>query len=129
MANTSTNVWDQMVLFNQLTLQNILNRHEDLGTAELRAAVAALTNEQRDDTVCFLMHETEELAGLPNGQGIQAIANVYILLDYLPANEPNTGGGPYNRVTHKSLGGVVSYMLPKFEVFLGQMNNGFYFIK
>ena len=52
MANTSTKVWDQIMLFDQLTLCDILNGHEDLGTAELRAAVAALTNEQWDDTVC-----------------------------------------------------------------------------
>lgn len=60
MENTSTKVWDQMVLFNQLALRNILNRCEDKGTRELRANVAAFTNEHWDDTVCFLMHETEE---------------------------------------------------------------------
>ena len=74
-------------MFNQLTLCNILNRREDLGTAELSAAVAALTNEQRDDAVCFLMNDTEELAGLPDGQGIQAVANVYTLMDYLPTHK------------------------------------------
>ena len=59
-----------MVLFNQLILHNILNEHEILGSAELRAALATFTNEQLDDAVCFLMHETEELSGLPDGQGI-----------------------------------------------------------
>ena len=63
--------------------------------------MAALTNEQRDDTVFFLIHETEELAGFPDSQGIQAIANVCTFLDYLPTTEPNTGGGPCDRVTHK----------------------------
>ena len=48
---------------------------------EIKAAVAALTNEQWDDTVCFLMHENEELSGLPDGQGIQAVANVRTFLD------------------------------------------------
>ena len=46
--------------------------------------MAAHTNEQQDDTVCFLMHENEELDELPNGQGVQAVAKVYTLLDYLP---------------------------------------------
>ena len=36
----SQNVCDQMALFNQLTLWNILNGWHDLGTFELRAAVA-----------------------------------------------------------------------------------------
>ena len=70
MANTSTNFWDQMVLFNQLNLRNILNGCEDLGTAELKAAVAALTNEQQYDKICFCMHDNKELAGLPDDQGI-----------------------------------------------------------
>ena len=72
MANTSTNVWDQKVLFNQMILRNILNGREGLVTTELRVAEAALTNEQQDDTVCFLMHETEDLFLLPD-------ANVYRL--------------------------------------------------
>ena len=71
MENTSTKVWDQMIKFNQLTLWNIMNGCEDLSIARLRAAVAALTNEQQDDTVFFLMPETEELAGLPDSQGKQ----------------------------------------------------------
>ena len=56
-----------MGLFNQLPLRNILNRPKCLGTMELRAAMAALTNEKWDVMVCFLMHETEELIGLSNG--------------------------------------------------------------
>ena len=46
--------------------------------------MVTFTNEQQDDAVCFLMHETEELAGLPDVQAIQAVANVFTLLDYLP---------------------------------------------
>ena len=53
--------------FNQLTLRNILNGQEDLGTSKLRATVAALTSEQRDDAICFLECSTEELTGLPDG--------------------------------------------------------------
>ena len=65
-------------------MHNILYRREDLGILELRAAVAALKNEQQDDKVCFFMPEAEDLAGLSNGQDIQATANVCTLLDYLP---------------------------------------------
>ena len=94
----------------------ILNGRKDLGTAELRAAVATLTNEKQNDAVCFLMHETDELAGFPDGWGIQDVAKAGTLLDYLPTIEPNPGGGPYDKVTHKSAGRVASYMLPKFKI-------------
>ena len=87
--------------------------------------MAALKNEQQDDTVCFLMHETEELSGLPDGQGIQAVANAFTLLDYLLTIEPNTGGGPCDRATHKSASRVASYMLLKCENFLGQAKDSF----
>ena len=83
-GNASQNIWDQMALFNQLTLRNILNGRNNLGTPELRAAVAAMTDEQRDDALVFLECNTEELAGLPDGRGIQAVVNVWNLLDYLP---------------------------------------------
>ena len=78
-----------MALFNQLTLRNILNGRNNLGTPELRAAVAAMTDEQRDNALVFLDCNTEELAGLPDWCGIQAIANVHNFLDYLPTIEPN----------------------------------------
>lgn len=71
----SQNVWDQMELFNQLTLCNILNGRNDLGTPELRAAIDSMSEEQKDNVLVFLECNTEELAGLPNGRGIQAIAN------------------------------------------------------
>ena len=40
MTNNLNNVWDKMVLFNQLTLLNFLNG-QDLGTPELRAVMAS----------------------------------------------------------------------------------------
>ena len=73
-----------MALFNQLTLRNILNGRNNLGTPELKAAVAAITDEQRDDALVFLECITEELAGLTDKYGIQAVANLRNLLDYLP---------------------------------------------
>ena len=66
-GNTSQNIWDQMALFNQITLRNILNGRNNLGTLELRAAVASMSEEQKDDALVFLKCNTEELAGLPNG--------------------------------------------------------------
>ena len=67
-GNSSQNVWDQMALFNQYTLRNILNGRNDLGTPELRAAVASINEEQRDDALVFLECNMEELAGLPDSQ-------------------------------------------------------------
>ena len=90
-GNSAQNIWDQMALFNQLTLRNILNGRSDLVTPELRAAVAAMTDEQRDNALVFLECNTGELAGLPDGCGIQAFANVCNLLDYLPTIEPKAG--------------------------------------
>ena len=102
-SNFAQNIWDQMALFNQLTLRNILNGRNNLGTPELRAAVAAMTDEQRDNALVFLECNTEELAGLPDGCGIQAVANVCNLLDYLPTISPTQGviqlGLPPNLLT------------------------------
>ena len=58
-GNNSQNIWDQMALFNQLTLRNILNSSFDLGTPELRAAVASMSEEQKDDALVFLECNTE----------------------------------------------------------------------
>ena len=58
-----------MVLLNQISLRNILNRQEDLSNPKLRATVAALINEQRENTICFLMQITEKLAELKEVQG------------------------------------------------------------
>ena len=54
-----------------------------MGTPELRAAVAAMTDEQRDSTLVLLECNTEELTGLPDGRGIQAIVNMSNLLNFL----------------------------------------------
>ena len=43
-GNASQSICEQMALFNQLTLHNILNGRNNLGTPELRAAVAAMTD-------------------------------------------------------------------------------------
>ena len=80
-GNTSQNIWDHMALFNQLTLHYILNGRNDLGTLELRAAVASMSEEQKDNALIFLKCNTEELADLPDGQGMQAVVNVCTMLD------------------------------------------------
>ena len=54
-----------------------------MGTPELTAAMAAMPDEQKDNTIVFLESLTEELSGLPDGRGIQAVANMRNLLDYL----------------------------------------------
>ena len=50
-------------MFNQLTLYNDLNGCEDLGTLELRAAVASLKNEHHDDAVFSLLIRLESYLG------------------------------------------------------------------
>ena len=50
-----------------------------------------MSEEQKDDALVFLKCNTEELAGLPDGQGMQAVANVRTMLDYLPKIEPKAG--------------------------------------
>ena len=59
-----------MALLKQLTLHNILNGRNNLGTPELIAAIAAITDEKRENTYVFLECNTEELVGLPDGCGI-----------------------------------------------------------
>ena len=124
----SQNVWDQMELFNQLPLCNILNKRNDLGTPELRAAVASMSEEQMDNVLVFLECNTEELAGLPNGRGIQAVANCCSLLEYLPTLEPNTGANSA-RIGHRSADKVVFSLLPKFENFSSKVKDAFKFIE
>ena len=116
-GTTSQYTWNQMELFNQLTLCNVLNGWNDLGTPELRAVVASMSEEQKDDVLVFLECNTEELAGLPNGRGIQAVANCKSLLDYLPTLEPNVGANSA-RIGHGSADKIGSSLLPKFESFL-----------
>ena len=48
--------------------------------------MAAMPYEQRYNTLVFLECNTEELEGLPDGRGIQAVANVSNLLNYLSNN-------------------------------------------
>ena len=105
-----------MALFNQLMLHNILERRNNLGTPELRAAIVSMTEEQKDDTLVFLKCNTEELAGLPNGQGMQAVANVCTLLDCLPTIEPDTGSIQLG-AAHKSADREASSLLLKFDNF------------
>ena len=57
-SNTSQNIWDQMTLFNQLTLRNVFNGKINLETPELRATVAARSDEQRDNALVFLQCKT-----------------------------------------------------------------------
>ena len=82
-----------------------------------------MNEEQKDNALIFLECNTEELAGLPDGRGIQAVANVRTLLDYLPTFEPNAGGNPV-RVASESADGVASSLLPKFKKFSGQVEDG-----
>ena len=63
----------KMALFNQLTHCNNLNGRNNFGTPELGAAMAAMLDEQRDNALVFLECNTEELSGLPDGCGIQAV--------------------------------------------------------
>ena len=65
-----------MALYEQLILFNILNGRNNLGTPKLKAAVASMTEEQKNNAPVFLKCNTEELAGLPDGQGMQVVANV-----------------------------------------------------
>lgn len=76
--------YNHMALFNQLTLYSILNSRNNLGTLELKAAVASMTEEQKDDAFIFLECNTKELVGRPDRQGMQAVANICTLLDCLP---------------------------------------------
>ena len=62
MSTQPKNIWDTLVLFNQLTLRNILNGRDEFGTHEMRMAVAALAEEQKADTLLFLNNNIEALA-------------------------------------------------------------------
>ena len=73
-----------MVLLNQLTLKNILNRQDDLGTSEVRMAVAVLAEEQNADALLFLNNNIEVLATLPSGRDSLAVKLVKRLLDGMP---------------------------------------------
>ena len=89
-----------MVLFNQVTLRNILEGRDDLSTPELRKAVAKLNAEQKADTLLFLNNNIEELAVLPAGRGSLAVKLVKQLLDEMPIFEPNAGAVSITRNIH-----------------------------
>ena len=59
-------------MINQLTICNILNSQNDLGTPEIRAAVASMIEKKKDYVLVFLKYNTEELYGLPDGCCVQA---------------------------------------------------------
>ena len=91
----------------------------------MRASVASLTSEQSYNVICFFKYSTEELAGLPDGQGMQAMVNVRTLLDYLPIIGQNTERSLLIRTIHGSRGKVASNMLPKFKKISGFVEHGF----
>ena len=91
MSNQPKNIWDTMVLFNQLTLRNILNGRDDLGTPEVRMAVAALAEEQKADTLLFLNNNIEALAALLSGRGSLAIELVRDCWTVCPHLSPTRG--------------------------------------
>ena len=57
-SNNSQNIWVHKALFNQLTLHNILNSKNNLGTPELRAAIASMT-EKYNVALAFIDCSTE----------------------------------------------------------------------
>ena len=84
MSNQPKNIWDTMVLFNQLTLRNILNGRDDLGAPKVCMVVAALAEEQKADALLFLNNNIEALAALLSGRGSLDIELVKRLLDGMP---------------------------------------------
>ena len=48
MSNPPENIWVIMILFNQLTLRNILSIRNDLGAPEVCMVVVALAEEQKE---------------------------------------------------------------------------------
>ena len=104
-------------MFNQLTLRNILNGRDDLGTPDVRMAVAALAEEQKADALLFLNNDIEALAALPSGRGSLAIELVKGLLDGMPTFEPNTGAISNTRITSNPAMKLASRLLPKYKNF------------
>ena len=56
------------------------------------------------------------------------MVNLCTLMECLPIIEPNTGANPI-RVAHKFVDRVSPSLLPKIELFLGQVKAGFRFIE
>ena len=51
MSNQPQNIWDTMVLFNQLTLRNILSELNELGNPCVCMAMATLAEEQKAEAL------------------------------------------------------------------------------
>lgn len=119
------------MLFNQITLNNVTNRKVYLGAPKLRSAEAAMTDEQKEDTLLFLNNNVNKIVGLPKGWGIRAMVNIKQLLDYLPIIGPNAGGGvvPFNRRAYNNSNKIASSFLIKCENYSSQVNNKFRFIR
>ena len=125
MSNQPKNIWDTIVFLNQLTLRNILNGRDDLGTPEVRMAVAALTEEQKVDALLFLNNNIEALAALPSGRDSLAVELVKRLLDGMPTFEPNAGAVSKTRDTSNPAMKVASIMLPEFKKNSGLVKDAF----
>ena len=54
MSYQHTDIWDSIVLFNQVTSRNILKGKNDFSTPEVCMALAALVDEQKVDTLFFI---------------------------------------------------------------------------
>ena len=124
---TSQNIWDQTALFNQLFLCNILNRRNDLGTPELRVAVAFMSKEQKDNVLVFLECNTR-VSWVAKCCGVQSFENTCTLLDYLPTLGPSVGANSA-RIDHRFTNKVASSLLPKFKNYLGQSKDDFMLIE
>ena len=70
MSNQRTNIWDSMLLFNQVTLRNISEGWDYLITPEVHKEVAKSNEEQKVDALLFLYNNIEDLAVLPAGQEV-----------------------------------------------------------
>ena len=117
MSNQCTNIWDSMVLFNQVTLRNILEGIDDLSTPEVCMAVAALNEEQKADTLLLLNNNIKELAVLPDGWESLAVKLVKQLLNEMPIFEPNTGAVSITRNIHSPAMEIALSMLPNLKKF------------
>ena len=65
---------------------------------------------------------------MPNGRGVQAVANTCTLLDYLPTLEFNAGANSA-KIGHRSADKVASSLLPEFKNFFCKVKDGFKFIE
>ena len=119
---------DQIKLISQLTLCNIFKRYNGLVKPELRAAVAAMTEEQKEKMMAFLKCITEYSFGLPDGFGGQDVAKNRPLLDYIFIIKLNKGAN-LAKISHKFKAKVVSSLLLKFKNFSVQVKDGLKYIR